>query len=75
MNNFSFSIFDNDAAQDLLLFIHEQIEELQIFFKMTPRTNFLLNAFNFYVRIKISQENHIVDFQTIYHQSSSLRHS
>ena len=31
---------------------------------MAPRTNFLLNAFDFYDRIKITHENHVHAFLT-----------
>ena len=44
MSNFCLFVFFNDAAQDCLSYllsnIHEQIKELQVFFKMAPWTNF-----------------------------------
>ena len=46
-----------------LLDIHEQIKELRIFFKMAPRTNFLLNAFSFYAKTNKKHENSEVNSQ------------
>ena len=69
MHKFSLYIFLHDATQGFqiakLLDIHEQIKELRIFFKMAPRTNFLLNVFYFYIRIKITHENHVVKFRIL----------
>ena len=57
-----------------LLDIHEQIKELRIFFKMAPRTNFLLNAFSFYVTTNKKHADPVVNSQIPDNLSSSQYH-
>ena len=57
-----------------LLDIHEQIKELRIFFKMAPRTNFLLNAFSFYVTTNKKHADPVKNSQIPDNLSSSQCH-
>ena len=57
-----------------LLAYHEQIKELRIFFKMAPRTNFLLNVFSFYATTNKKHANSVVNFHIPDNLSSSQCH-